>query len=347
VLIKKMAKNQLYQLNNIVQSYNGQTVLNIDSWTVDAHTVTGVAGPNGSGKSTLLALMGFIIAPTAGQVLFDGRPAEPFGDAVRGKVVLMPQESYLLKRSVYRNVAYGLQLAKISGDLRDPVHTAMAMVGLEPELFSRRPWYALSGGETRRVALAARLALRPHVLLMDEPTAGVDVASAQLIKEAALHARRQWGTTLIVTSHDADWLADICDDMLHLFRGRKMGKGQKTLIFGPWQARPDGLVGKVLTDDQDFLAAGTPPDLNAAVATVRARQLGLYPTSHPAPPGYHCLEGILLRLSYEQITHHTSAAVLVGRTVLTAYLPDPPHDAGFAPGQKVRIAYSPQAVEWH
>jgi tungstate transport system ATP-binding protein len=337
----------LYELNNVIQSYNGQTVLEIENWSVEAHTVTGVAGPNGSGKSTLLALLGFIIAPFSGQLTYNGRPAEPFDDAVRGKVVLLPQESYLLKRSVYRNVAFGLQLTKFRGDLRTQVHEAMAMVGLEPKIFGSRPWYALSGGETRRVALAARLALQPQVLLMDEPTAGVDVASAQLIKEAALHAQRQWGTTLIVTSHDADWLADICDDMLHLFRGRSLGKGQKTFIFGPWQSRSDGMVGRALTDDQEFLAAGAPHDLNNAVATIRARQLGLLSISHPAPADYHCLEGLLLRLNFEQITHHISAAVLVGRTVLTAYLPEGPNESGFAPGQVVRIAYSPQAVEWH
>ena len=337
----------LYELDNVVQSYNGRTVLDLDHWSVEAHTVTGVAGPNGSGKSTLLAVMGFIITPTAGQIRFDGRPAEPFGDAVRGKVVLLPQESYLLKRSVFRNVAYGLELAGIRDGLPNRVHAAMTMVGMNPETFGHRPWYALSGGETRRVALAARLALEPRVLLMDEPTAGVDVASAQLIREAALHARRQWGTTLVVTSHDADWLADICDDMLHLFRGRSLGKGQKTMIFGPWQARPGNMVSRALTDDQEFLAAGTPDNLDSAVATVRARQLGLLPASHPVPPDCHCLEGLLLRLSYEQITHHTSVAVLVGRTVLTAYLYEGSLETGFAPGQMVRIAYSPQAVEWH
>jgi tungstate transport system ATP-binding protein len=337
----------LYELENIVQRYNSQTVLDIDRWSVEAHTVTGVAGPNGSGKSTLLAIMGFIIAPTAGRTLFDGRPAEPFGDAVRGKVVLLPQSSYLLKRSVYRNVAYGLNLLKYRGDLRARVHAALAMVGLDPETFGRRPWYALSGGESRRVALAARLALQPRVLLMDEPTAGVDIASAQLIREAALHARQQWGTTLIVTSHDADWLADISDDMLHLFRGRSLGKGQKTLIFGPWQPRSGDRVSRALSENQEFLAAGTPEDLDAAVATIRARQLDVLPMSHPIPPDCHGLEGLLLRLSYEQITRHTSAAVLVGRTVVTAYLSPGHFASGFAPGQQVRIAYNPQSVEWY
>jgi tungstate transport system ATP-binding protein len=338
----------LYELTNVVQNYKGRIVLNIDHWTVDAHTVIGVAGPNGSGKSTLLAVMGFILAPTAGQIVFNGHTAEPFGDAVRGKVVLLPQESYLLKRTVYRNVVYGLRLAGIRDDLREAVHEAMAMVGLDLKLFGRRPWYALSGGESRRVALAARLALRPQVLLMDEPTAGVDASSAQLIKEAALHARRQWGTTLIVASHDTDWLADTCDDMLHLFRGRGLGRGQKTLIFGPWQREPGGgLVRKALTDDQFFLAAGTPDDLSSAVATIKARQLGVYPIFHPTPSGCHCLEGMLLKLSYEQITHHISATVRVGRTVLTAYLPEEPADTNFTPGRMVRIAYSPNDVKWH
>jgi tungstate transport system ATP-binding protein len=337
----------LYELENVIQRYNDRTVLNIDHWTVKAHTVTGVAGPNGSGKSTLLALMGFIVAPTEGRIRFDDRPAEPFDDPVRGKVVLLPQESYLLKRSVFRNVAYGLQLAKYRGDLTAQVHEALVMVGLDPTVFGRRSWFALSGGEARRVALAARLALRPQVLLMDEPTAGVDVASAQLIREAALHARRQWGTTLIVTSHDAGWLADISDDMLHLFRGRSLGKGKKTMIFGPWQPRPHGMVSRALTDDQEFLASGTPDDLDTAVATIRSRQLDLLPMSHAVPTDCHCLEGLLIRLSFEQITHHISAAVLVGRTVLTAYLSPAHLESGFAPGQKVRIAYYPQAVDWH
>ncbi len=69
------------------------------------------------------------------------------------------------------------------------------------------------------MALAARLALKPKVLLLDEPTASVDAASAQLIKEASLRARKELGTTLIVASHDWQWLYEICDEILHLLTG--------------------------------------------------------------------------------------------------------------------------------
>jgi tungstate transport system ATP-binding protein len=338
----------LYELHNVTQGYNGQTVLSIDHWQVDARTVTGVAGPNGSGKSTLLALLGYVAAPVRGTVLFNGRPAVPFAGSVRGRVALLPQDSFLLKRSVQGNIAYGLRMARVRGDLLARVAEAMAMVGLDPANFGRRPWWALSGGEARRVALAARLALKPQVLLMDEPTLSVDAASAQLIKEAAMHARQQWGTTLVITSHDAEWLADICDDMVHLFRGRLMASGMQTLIFGPWEKQADGLVGRALAPGHIFLAGRAPQDLDSAVAAIAAEQLTLHTQDRSPPAGRHCLEGLLLRLSYEQNTRRTSAAVQVGRSVLKAYLsPSASGAPTIRPGQTIRVAYDPDTVQWY
>ncbi len=338
----------LYELKDITHSYNGRTVLNIEAWQVDAHSVTGVVGPNGSGKSTLLALMGCVAAPTGGEIRFNGEPVGPFAEIVRGKVALLPQESFLLKRSIYRNIAYGLQMRRMRGDIRGRVYAAMEMVGLAPDSFAHRPWYALSGGEARRVALAARLALQPQVLLMDEPTVSVDAASAQMIKDAALHARQQWGTTLVISSHDADWLAGICDDMLHLFRGCILGNGQQTMIFGPWKQDADGFAVKALSEDQRFIAARAPRDLDTAVAAIAAGQLALFPVDQQVPADSHCLEGLLLRLSFEQSSSRTSAAVLVGRTVLTAYLGGaaPPLSV-LTPGQKVRLAYDPETIRWY
>ena len=269
---------------------------------------------------------------------------------MRGKVALLPQDSHLLKRSIYHNVAYGLRMGRVRGDISGRVHTAMSMVGLDPDTFAQRPWYALSGGEARRVALAARLALQPQVLLMDEPTVSVDAASAQMIKEAALHARQQWGTTLVISSHDADWLADICDDRLHLFRGRILGNDEQTMIFGPWQRVTDDLVGAFLARDQHFMAvaARAPKNLHTAVAAIAAEQLGIYAGARQIPTGRHCLEGLLLRLSYEQSSRRTSAAVLVGQTVMTAYLPEAESlTCSFSPGQKIWIGYNPQSVQWY
>lgn len=339
----------LYELNNIRHSYNGRPVLTIDDWCVAADSVTGVVGPNGSGKSTLLSLLGFVATPTQGAIRFKGRLAEPFADRVRGKVAMLPQESFLLKRTVYSNIAYGLKVASDkSKNERSRVHAAMSMVGLDPEGFGRRPWFALSGGEARRVALAARLVLQPGVLLLDEPTTSVDAASAQMIKTAALHARQQWGTTLIVTSHDAEWLADISDTIVHLFRGRILGNGRQTLIFGPWQATGKGTVKKALTEDQCVEAHGHPSDLPAAVAAIEAEQMGLYVWPEQIPANRHRLKGLLLRLNYEQSTRRISAAVLVGGTVFNAYLPESDKDAGrFSPGVDVWVAYDPEKVMWY
>ena len=169
-------------------------------------------------RSSSLRLAGFVERPTAGEVLFDGKPASPFSPEVRNRVTLLPQEPFLMKRTVLNNVAYGLRIRKASDHLSERVDKALSYVGLDGKDFAQRPYYALSGGEAQRVALAARLILKPEVLLMDEPTASIDALSAQLIKDAVLKARRDWGTTLIVASHDWQWLYGICDTVFHLLK---------------------------------------------------------------------------------------------------------------------------------
>jgi tungstate transport system ATP-binding protein len=339
----------LYDLRDIDHRYGGSTVLTIDSWQIDADTVTGIAGPNGSGKSTLLSLLGLIISPTQGEVLLKGRPVKPFDEHVRGEIALLPQDSFLLKRSVFRNVAYGLTIQGRRSDVDRRVAEAMQMVGLAPDKYGPRPWYALSGGEARRVALASRLALRPRVLLMDEPTISVDAASAQMMKSAALHARHQWGTSLIVTSHDRQWLSDICDTVLLMFRGKILGAGQQTLVFGPWRSSGNGRAATPLDQQQEFVVYSPPPDVNRSVAAIRADQLTLFPE---APREFrtqlHCLRGMLLQLGLDNETGHILFAVRVGSTVFHCHIPNS-SGAGcrYEPGQNVRIGYDPNQVVWH
>ena len=253
----------IYQIRSLRHSYADKIVLEIEHLTIQQASIVGLTGPNGSGKSTLLKLLGLIERPTQGEIRFKGRPVEPFSNVARFLITLLPQEPFLLKRSVFNNVSYGLKLRGNGGNISDHVHQALSLVGLPFKDFAQRPWYALSGGEAQRVALSARLALKPKVLLLDEPTANVDVASAQLIKEASLRARLELGTTLIIASHDWQWLYEICDEILPIFKGRIFGTGRETIIFGPWQKLGTDKWGKILSDKQEVWVP-TPPDEEAA-----------------------------------------------------------------------------------
>lgn len=338
----------LYRLEHIVHAYAGRPVLTIDRLSLPANVILGLCGPNGSGKSTLLRLLGFVERPDSGTILFNGRAAAPFDHRVRGAVALVPQTAYLLRRSVYHNVAYGLRINGRGRDEAERVRDALTMVGLDPDSFARRPWFALSGGEARRVALAARLVLRPRVLLMDEPTTSVDAASAHLIKEAALQAHRLWGAGLVVASHDRPWLQDICDDTLHLYKGKVLGRGQPTLLFGPWQRRADGLPAMPLGADQFFIGATAPAPMEKAVAALDARCLSLYTTAAEIPAHQTCLQGTITALSLDKSLDRISVSVAVGHVLFTADVPRETLSGGrFIPGNEVWIAYAPEEVSWY
>ncbi|ADU62335.1 MAG: energy-coupling factor ABC transporter ATP-binding protein [Pseudodesulfovibrio sp.] len=210
----------LISLFNVRQRYSGRTVLSVDRLDITPGSIVGLAGPNGSGKSTLLRLLAFLEPPASGTMTFEGSPASSSSSPgpVHRQVTLLVQEPYLLRRSVHGNVAYGL---KVRGetDVTARVNAALEAVGLDAERFARRQWFELSGGEAQRVALAARLVLRPKALLMDEPTASLDSSSAALVRQAALAARSRYNTALVIASHDMAWLHAVCDHVLHLENG--------------------------------------------------------------------------------------------------------------------------------
>ena len=224
----------LYELSGVIQRYAGREVLHIDHLSLPVGAILGLAGPNGGGKSTLLRLLAFLEAPAAGELLYMGQPTLGREWELRGEVTYFPQEPYLLKRSVRANVGYGLAVRRAT-DIRERVDAALAQVGLDPARFAARSWRQLSGGEVKRVALAARLALRPRVLLLDEPTANLDRESAELVRKAVLAAREEQGTSLVISGHDQQWLRAISDDILWLLEGRLsapvVGEGHERLAF--------------------------------------------------------------------------------------------------------------------
>ena len=209
----------LYKLSNITQSYSGKTVLEIDEFIVPKGAIVGLAGHNGSGKSTLMRILAFLESPASGEVVFDGRKIETLETSLRREVTLLTQEPYLLKRTVAGNVAYGLEL-RGENNIDSKVRESLNLVGLDPDSFMPRQWFELSGGEAQRVALAARLAINPKVLLLDEPTASLDRESTLLIHDAAVKVREKCGTTLVIVSHDYLWLEDVSDNIINFSQGR-------------------------------------------------------------------------------------------------------------------------------
>jgi len=206
-----MDGNNIYSIRNLTHSYEAHAVLSIEALDIRRGSVVELRGPNGSGKSTLLKVLAFL-EPFSGELLFDGRATRGREKELRREATLLLQEPYLLRRSVFENIAYGLKLRKLPrNEINERIAASLARVGLEPDGFARRPCYRLSGGEAQRVALAARLALHPRVLLLDEPTASVDEANAALIQEAVCRAARDAGTTVVVATHDTDWMQSISE----------------------------------------------------------------------------------------------------------------------------------------
>jgi tungstate transport system ATP-binding protein len=137
---------------------------------------------------------------------------------LRRQITLVEQSPFLFRASVYQNLAFGLRLRDVRGDLqRRRIAQALQAVGLEG--FERRRANALSGGETRRVALARAMVLRPQVLLLDEPTAGLDRESLPVF-ERCLATLPDQGTTVVIASHDADQQRRLGGMSLYLDRGR-------------------------------------------------------------------------------------------------------------------------------
>jgi energy-coupling factor transport system ATP-binding protein len=209
--------------------------------------IVGIIGHTGSGKSTVVQHFNGLLQPHAGQVTVLGEKlGSPSVDlrAIRRRVGLVFQfpEAQLFERFVGDDIAYGPRNLKLSHeDVRARVRKAMAAVGLGFEEFKDRLTFKLSGGQMRRVALAGVLALEPEVLVLDEPTAGLDPEGRRQLLDhiLALHAQ---GVTLVMISHNMDELAAICHRLYVIAEGRTVMAGNPAYVFGqPDQLRALGL----------------------------------------------------------------------------------------------------------
>jgi energy-coupling factor transport system ATP-binding protein len=203
----------------------------------------GILGPTGSGKSTLAQHLAGLLKPTAGRVLLDGVPVHSAlrlrsGQATRDHrlqvgIAFQYPEDQIFEQTVFREVAFGPRnLGLDEAEVTARVRWALEMVDLDPEAMSQRMPFTLSGGEMRRVALAGILALRPRVLILDEPTAGQDPQSRRGLLARILAWQEETGLTLIIISHALEELEQGVERLVILKEGQVMADGPTRRILG-------------------------------------------------------------------------------------------------------------------
>ena len=220
----------VYRLADVHQVYNQRTVLAIPDLVLEARRVYGLLGPNGAGKSTLLNILAFLSAPTTGTLHFEGRRvrfSERELHQLRRDVVMVEQHPILFTTSVYKNLEFGLKIRKIPRARRERlIDQSLELVGMGA--FAEASAHRLSGGETQRVALA----LKPRVLLCDEPTSSVDVENQAIITNILRQINADQKITIIFTTHDRTQAAELAHDTLLLDHGRLVPARYENIFSG-------------------------------------------------------------------------------------------------------------------
>ncbi len=216
--------------------FEGRALFGVDLEIVDG-SYTALIGHTGSGKSTILQLLNGLNIPTSGNVIVDDMVINATSDKkgikeVRKKVGLVFQfpESQVFDETVLKDVAFGPQNFGISQEETEKIaREKLALVGISEELFERSP-FELSGGQMRRVAIAGILAMEPNVLVLDEPTAGLDPAGRQELMDIfkQLHAN---GMTIVLVTHLMDDVANYADWVYVMEKGKLIRSGKPRDVF--------------------------------------------------------------------------------------------------------------------
>ncbi len=210
--------------------------LNNINISIQAGKITGLIGHTGSGKSTLVQMFNGLLQPHEGRVLLDGvdiwSQPKKIRD-VRFKVGLVMQypEYQLFEETIYKDIAFGPQNMGVpQNEIEERVLEAADFVGLDSELLDKSP-FDLSGGQKRRAAIAGIIAMRPEVLVLDEPAAGLDPRGRDSIFSNILQYQKKSGNTVIIVSHSMEDMARLCDNIIVMASGEILMCGDKSEIF--------------------------------------------------------------------------------------------------------------------
>lgn len=220
----------IIEVKNLRYTYGIGTPFEINavddvSVSVNEGEVIGLIGHTGSGKSTFVQTLNGLIKPTSGQILLEGKdiwekPKEIRKIRFRVGMVFQYPEYQLFDDTVYKDISYGPKNKGLSDEEIDiTVRSAAKFVGLSDKLLEKSP-FDLSGGEKRRAAIAGVIAMDPDVLVLDEPTAGLDPKGRDLLLAQIMQYHKERNNTIFIVSHSMEDISRIADRIMVMSKGR-------------------------------------------------------------------------------------------------------------------------------
>jgi tungstate transport system ATP-binding protein len=222
------------EIKEVIHRYNNKKVLDIPCMSFTRGKIYAVVGPNGSGKTTLLTILGLLLKPTSGKVLFESKDvyAHPhLLHDVRTKMTTVIQNPILFDMTVEKNIEYGLKIRGTPlGERKRIVKDCLEMVRLDG--FQKRRARELSGGEAQRAAIARALAIKPQVMFLDEYTSNVDEKSIEVLNDVIAAINHLYGSTIFLVTHDTQQAYNLADEVITIFGGMLVQSSMQNLFKG-------------------------------------------------------------------------------------------------------------------
>jgi putrescine transport system ATP-binding protein len=353
----------LLRIASVTKRFGGMVAVNNLSLDIRAGEFFALLGPSGCGKSTLLRMLAGFETPDEGKILLQGTDIAPVPPHQRPINMMFQSYALFPHLNVAGNIAFGLKRAGMSrADIASRVAEMLALVQLEG-LEQRRP-DQLSGGQRQRVALARSLALRPRMLLLDEPLAALDRKLRESTQAELLELQRRLGTTFIIVTHDQDEAMTVAD------RIGVMDKGRLVQVASPRELyeSPNSVWVATFVGDINFIE-GLVVSQKGNLLTLRTEEAGTIIVTTGVKPVAGMTVPIAIRPEKIRISSETASSELAnavrGEIIDIAYLGDTSvyyvkvssgsvmkvtaanivrSETGFfAPGQRVSLSFSPDA----
>lgn len=221
---------QTFELVSVSLRKDLITVLDNINLVLESGPTYAIMGPNGSGKSSLLRLLNLLEPASKGDVLYSGIDTRKTDlVSLRREMALVSQNPVMFNCSVFKNVAFGLKFRNVSrAEIKKRVHDMLGTLSLD--VYASRNARTLSGGERQKVAIARALVLSPKILMLDEPTANLDLKNEAEIERLIGELKRTRETTIIMVTHEASQARRMADKIIFMRNGRIASQGNTELF---------------------------------------------------------------------------------------------------------------------